>query len=137
MEDQTKRLLKDKKLRQTPARKEILKVFLGKHVAHSHAELELKLNNRFDRVTIYRTLDTFLKKGIIHKIPSGDGASLFALCVGCNEHEHHDNHVHFKCTQCGTSECLIDQSVPEISLPEGYKMADANLLIEGTCRNCA
>jgi len=137
MEDQIIRLLKDNKLRQTAARKEVLKVFIQNPVAHSHAELEGELDHQFDRVTVYRTLDSFLKSGIIHKVPSSDGAAQFALCENCSEHAHHDNHVHFKCTICGISECLHELSIPTINLPQGYIKSEANLLIEGRCAKCS
>ncbi len=130
-------ILKDNKLRLTNARKEVLAVFLNDRVAYSHADLEDELDSQFDRVTIYRTLDSFLANGLIHKIPDDSGAAKYALCDGCSEHQHHDNHVHFKCQKCDRSECLTHLHIPAMQLPEGYKMHEANLLIEGICARCA
>ena len=50
-----KSILKDYKLRQTDCREEILDVFMSKSHALAHADVELPLKDRFDRVTIYRT----------------------------------------------------------------------------------
>ena len=79
--------------------------------ALSHGEIEKKVGEQFDRVTIYRTLQTFLDKGIIHDIPTADNFIQYALCRdNCSAGHHHDHHVHFVCEQCGNTICLEDVS---------------------------
>ena len=129
-------LLKSNNLRLTNARKAVLGVFMNESVAQSHADLEDVLDSSIDRVTIYRTLDTFVSNGILHKIPDDSGAARYALCNNCTEHEHHDNHVHFKCRVCGLSECLTHTQIPTVELPNGYKAEGGNLLLEGVCNRC-
>ena len=100
---EVKSILKDYKLRQTDCREEILNVFMKKSHALAHADVELPLKDRFDRVTIYRTLRTFVDKGLIHKVLDDEGGMKYALCKeGCNtpDHKHHHDHVHFKCNIC-------------------------------------
>ena len=130
-------LLKSNKLRLTNARKAVLGVFMSESTAQSHADLEDVLDSSIDRVTIYRTLDTFVNSGILHKIPDDSGAARYALCNNCSEHEHHDNHVHFKCRVCGLSECLMHTQIPTVALPAGYQAEGGNLLLEGVCYRCA
>jgi Fur family transcriptional regulator, ferric uptake regulator len=102
MQPDKKSILKEFSLRNTSCREEILQVFLNKNFALSHADIENKLSENFDRVTIYRTLKTFLDKGIIHKVLDDEGTTKYALCKeACAHHEHHHEHVHFKCIQCG------------------------------------
>ncbi len=37
--------------------------------ALAHADIEKKTGESFDRVTVYRTLQSFVEKGIVHLIP--------------------------------------------------------------------
>ena len=124
-------------LRKTAAREAVYDTFHNKSIALSHSDIESTLKEEFDRVTIYRTLSSFLEKGIIHKVLDDSEAAKYALCAhNCSEDHHHDNHVHFKCSKCGNSECLQDVQIPFISLPKGYSITESNLLIEGVCKNC-
>lgn len=124
-------------LRHTDCRQDILNAFLKSHSALSHGDLETIVDDKFDRVTIYRTLKTFLEKGLIHKILDADGATRYALCKKqCSTHSHHHDHVHFKCSDCGDTTCIESVNIPAIALPNGYKSKEINLLIEGRCPNC-
>lgn len=129
-------LLRDFNLRATPNREEILQLFLHKNYALSHGDIEKEIANSLDRVTVYRTLKTFLDKGLIHKVLDDEGSLKYALCKeACNTAEHHHDHVHFKCTKCGQTMCLnID--VPPLKLPKGYIANETNLLVQGTCEKC-
>ncbi len=130
--------LKAHHLRITPIRVELLSYFSKIKRAISHTEIEAHYNHQFDRVTIYRTLNSFIENGIIHKVSDNSNIAKFALCNhdAC-EHTHEDNHVHFKCLKCEQIECLHQLVVPQFKLPKNYSIASANLLIEGTCANCA
>jgi Fur family transcriptional regulator, ferric uptake regulator len=131
------RLLKTFRLRSTPSRQEILHLFLKKDYALSHGDIEKEINNDLDRVTVYRTLKTFLDRGLIHKVLDDEGALKYALCnEACTAAGHHHNHVHFKCTECGQTNCL-NIEIPLVKLPKGYKPTELNLLIQGVCENCS
>jgi Fe2+ or Zn2+ uptake regulation protein len=65
-------LLKRNHLSVTDSRKKILSLFLQSKDALTHGDIEKKAGEKFDRVTIYRTLQTFVEKGIIHSIPTSD-----------------------------------------------------------------
>ena len=131
------RLLKNFRLRSTPSRQEILHLFLRKDYALSHGDIEKEIRNDLDRVTVYRTLKTFLDRGLIHKVLDDEGSLKYALCnEACATGGHHHNHVHFKCIQCGQTNCL-DVEIPSVKLPKGYKPSELNLLIQGVCDNCS
>ncbi|HYG17690.1 MAG TPA: transcriptional repressor [Ohtaekwangia sp.] len=131
------RLLKTFRLRSTPSRQEILYLFLRKDHALSHSDIEKEIKNELDRVTVYRTLKTFLDKGLIHKVLDDEGSLKYALCnEACSTTGHHHDHVHFKCVRCGQTSCL-DVEIPAIRLPKGYLHNEINLLIQGTCDRCA
>jgi Fur family ferric uptake transcriptional regulator len=130
------RLLKNFKMRSTPTRQEILHLFLKKDYALSHGDIEKEIQNDLDRVTVYRTLKTFLDRGLIHKVLDDEGSIKYALCKeACSSKGHHHEHVHFKCTSCGQTSCL-DVEIPAIKLPRGYQIQEANLLIQGICDRC-
>lgn len=134
----TKNILEDFDLRKTKTRSEILDIFLSQSQAISYADIENRLDNAHDRVTVYRTLKTFLEKGIIHKIPSDSGNPKYALCPDeCSEEQHSHEHVHFKCDSCGQTTCLETVQVPHIRLPLGYVTRESNLLVAGYCASCS
>lgn len=129
-------LLKQHKLRKTPARVEILELYAGTPHAMSHGDVERELSE-MDRVTIYRTLATFEEKGIIHRAHDGGGVVKYALCgSGCSVHDHNDEHLHFSCVQCGNTYCIEGYSVPDVKTPEGYVMEEVFLFAKGTCKVC-
>jgi Fur family transcriptional regulator, ferric uptake regulator len=130
-------ILRKNQLSVTDSRKKILELFLGSGNAMAHVDIEKKTGEKFDRVTVYRTLQTFMEKGIIHTIPTSDNSIKYALCKEeCSEGHHHDNHVHFICEECGSTYCLDDVTIPEVQLPKGYKAKQVNMVVNGICREC-
>lgn len=129
-------VLRKNNLSITESRRKILGLFLQTPDALTHGDIEKKAGEKFDRVTVYRTLQTFVEKSIIHTIPTADNAVLYALCKDCEEGHHHDDHVHFVCTHCNTTICLDDVVTPRIDLPAGYKAENVQVVINGLCKNC-
>jgi Fur family transcriptional regulator, ferric uptake regulator len=130
-------ILKEFDLRSTGTRTDILDVFLATDVALAHGDIESKMTEGLDRVTLYRTLKTFLDKGIIHKVLDDEGTTKYALCRhSCTTEEHNHEHVHFKCTMCNNTVCLDHVTVPKISLPAGYSFQETNILVQGVCPEC-
>ena len=129
-------ILRRRHLSITDSRKKILSLFLDNQDALAHGDIEKKAGEKFDRVTIYRTLQTFVEKGIIHSIPTADNSVRYALCKDCEEGHHHDNHVHFVCSNCNKTICLDDVVSPVIQLPEGYVSESVQVVINGICKDC-
>lgn len=103
----------------------------------SSSELEKELKG-VDRITLYRTLISFEESGLIHHSVDASGQKKYALCAEhCDEHEHHDNHIHFHCNSCGETECLDDEVPSKLNLPKGYKVNDIQFNVMGTCANCS
>ena len=136
LESKASAVLRRKHLSITDSRKKILGLFLNHKDALAHADIERKAGEKFDRVTVYRTLQTFVEKGIVHTIPTADNAILYALCKDCDEEHHHDDHVHFVCRSCNTTICLDDIVSPDINLPQGYAAGDVQVVINGICKDC-
>ncbi len=131
-------ILKSAGLRVTDTRQDVLGCFLRINSAISQGDIEQELDSTTDRVTVYRTLKTFLDKGIVHKILDDTGGVKYAICKEqCQHGNHQHNHVHFKCSQCGQTLCLEKYVVPEVNLPEGYKSQEVNILVQGVCPKCS
>ncbi|MBX2952649.1 MAG: transcriptional repressor [Leadbetterella sp.] len=130
-------ILKNTGLRVTETRQVILERFQEKTAAISQSDIEGELGENIDRVTVYRTLKTFVEKGIIHKILDDKGGIKYALCKEqCHPGHHHHDHLHFKCSVCLQTTCLEKNFIPEISLPAGYLKQEVNILVQGVCPNC-
>lgn len=131
--------LSDFDLRPTPCRMEVLGLLQSHDYALSQGDIEQELSSQFDRVTVYRTLKSFLSQGLIHKVLDDIGGIKYALCKElCHQrgHTHQHDHVHFKCDQCGQTTCLELVHIPSISLPANFTKKESNLLIQGICNLC-
>jgi len=130
-------LLKKNELSVTAGRRQILEFFLQQDGALSHSDIEKKAGGNFDRVTVYRTLQAFLEKGLIHSIPTADNSIRYALCKDdCSGGHHRDDHVHFICNTCGNTMCLEDVTIPPIKLPGGFVTEQVEMLVSGVCKSC-
>lgn len=135
--DNLKTILKNHHLRITDCRLDVIQYFLDEKSAHSQGDLENQFT-KYDRVTLYRTLNSFLESGILHKIPNETGSATYGLCHDtCSPELHTHNHMHFKCNTCGQIECLDDKTVPEVTLPSGYQVEGVNLIVDGVCVKCS
>ncbi|WP_258098163.1 Fur family transcriptional regulator [Marinoscillum pacificum] len=131
-----KQNLKEHKLRVTDCRMDVLEHFQQQKRALSFRDLEDRFQE-YDRVTLYRTLHSFEENGLLHKIPGDSGSAVYGLCNSCGVESHHHNHMHFKCTSCGVTECIDTPiNIPSVSLPKDYKMSDMDVIINGLCKLC-
>jgi len=143
-------LLHEHKLRITKCRTDILSFFLKSDCALSAKNLEKELS-QYDRVTIYRTLNSFIDKHILHPIPSDSGAALYGLSDTIRKSRAstpyqkddsdlngiHEEHIHFACHACGKTLCLHEQSIPKVKLPDGYQVNEVEMVIKGYCQSCS
>lgn len=138
MDSSVKQLLKDHSLRLTQSRSDIISIFLNKEVAISHGDIEFMMDGKYDRVTIYRTLKSFLESGLIHKVLDDNGGTRYALCDdACSDGSHRHDHIHFKCSYCEQTTCLDNVFIPDVKLPEGFEAKESNYLITGVCDKCS
>ena len=136
MKKKIQQLLSDHNLRKTKIREEVLEVFLKNTEALSHQVIKSQFEF-IDRITLYRTLKTFEKKGIIHKAFDGTKTAKYALCDSCSVHQHEDNHAHFHCNDCGKTICLEDIEAPSVLPPKGMQVKSTYYVMKGLCGDCA
>lgn len=137
MSEEARSILKQNQLSITDSRLKILELFLSNRNALSHSDIENITKDSFDRVTIYRTLQIFVEKGIIHLIPTTDNSIKYALCKeDCAPGHHHDNHVHFICDICHRTFCLEGVNIPLVTLPDGFVNQRSEMVLSGICSQC-
>lgn len=132
---QADKLLRQRKLRNTKARNDILQVFLRVDKALSKNDIESHFKE-IDRITLYRTLKIFEEKGIIHEAIDGTATPRYALCEDCDAGEHMHHHAHFHCKECGSTYCIDEIAPPDISAVKRVKIQDVELVLKGICENC-
>ena len=130
-------LLKNHGLKNTKQRQLVLEELAKTKSALSQPELEKTLGKVMDRVTLYRILSSFEEKGIVHSVLDLNGTTNYASCsTACTEGHHHDQHLHFNCTNCQKIYCL-DVKIPNIKMPLGFKAINIKTTASGICSNCS
>jgi len=136
LDSQTCRILKTAKLYRTECRTAILKLLLKANKPLSQDEIAQRLGKkRFNKVTIYRTLESFCEAGLLHKAFMQKRAWHFELAQDCTESQ---CHPHFTCTSCGKTHCLTGMTLPMASSPhKGFIIRRQQVRLEGLCPTCA
>src|SRR5690554_84338 len=130
-------ILKKKKLRATPFRKEVLEIFLKNEHAISIQDIEDDLES-FDRITLYRTIKSFTNNGVIHEIVMPGDVKKLALCDGVCDHDnglHEHDHIHFQCRICEEVYCVEIEELPQLEVP-GFIIEEQEIQAKGICENC-
>lgn len=126
-------LLRTAGLKVTPGRVRVLEALAAALQPLSHADLEALLPDA-DRVTLYRVLDSLVACGLALKATDARGVFHFSASGTRREH---GGHVHFRCTGCGGVFCLKSPPPPPPRLPRGFRLAEAEYDLRGTCASCA
>ncbi|MBD1386492.1 transcriptional repressor [Mucilaginibacter rigui] len=130
-------MLQKHNLKKTAPRLRVLSMMYSKNTATSQPDLESVMND-IDRVTLYRILNVFEEKGIIHKVFDLNGTANYAVCHSdCQENHHHDEHLHFNCTVCKNVYCLNELNMPRLTLPAGFEAQGFTLYASGLCPKCS
>ncbi len=128
-------ILKDNKLKLTFAREKILGLFYENHKPIDADFIFKNIDDKkINQVTVYRTIDSFLKKSLIHKVDLRKESVFFEL----KERHHH----HMVCTSCGEVEefdaCgLLKISSLVLSKSKKFKnIIDHSFEFFGVCKKC-
>ena len=133
------KLLRDASLRVTPVRQGVLAI-LGRAKAPVDVPTLLgQLPAQTDAVTVYRTLNTFTRKKLVHRVRGEERSWRYALGEASEGPEH--RHPHFVCENCGKVECLAGSDVPPtlartLKLDRGYEVSYTEVIVHGQCVRC-
>lgn len=103
----------------------------------SLAELEIALGFTVDKASIFRVLELFAEKDVVHVIEDGSRSLKYELCHSSARHTVDDQHPHFYCEYCKETFCLELEKVPVIDIPEGFLPHSINYMIKGKCPKCS
>ncbi|MBN2016632.1 MAG: transcriptional repressor [Candidatus Cloacimonetes bacterium] len=130
-------ILKQKKLKKTPKRLEILRIMQQSNSYFSPLELRDLLKEKFNKVglpTVYRILQQFQEIGIASSIQKEDNQLYYFLCS--SQHDHH----HFICRKCHKVSCVEYcnfDAIKQLVEDQLKSKAESHILqIEGLCRDC-
>lgn len=132
------KILENYAVKPTPMRMLVLEQMITQCRNLSLTEMESLLYPA-DRVTIYRTLQTFVKNGIAHSIDIANSGSVYALCPeGCTHNAHNDKHPHFVCESCKKIICSTDFifSLQQKPNTPQYVIHKIEMTIKGICGEC-
>jgi Fur family ferric uptake transcriptional regulator len=132
---QAREILKSVNLYCTRSRIDILTILMKAGKPLSQEQIARRSgNDRFDKVTIYRTLESLLVTGLVHKVYMDKRAWHFELAHNCTESQ---CHPHFTCTCCGDTHCMTEISMPMAVSPyKGFVFHRQQVRLEGLCPTC-
>ena len=132
------RVLGQYSLRITAVRIAVFDILQRSDFALSHSEIMRLLPEHVDRVTLFRTLNSFIEKNLIHKILDDNGIARYALCdwEKCSVSGHRDQHVHFKCKICQRIFCVHLENYQYPEMPGAFRVVDWKISAEGICPSC-
>jgi len=132
---QARKILKAAKLYCTECREAILKLLLKADKPLNQEQIAKRLGKkRFNKVTIYRTLESFCEAGLVHKAFTQKRAWHFELAQDCSESQ---CHPHFTCSNCGGTHCLTEMTLPMAKSPhKGFIIRRQEVRLEGLCPAC-
>ncbi len=133
----TAQLLKTSGLRRTTVRETILRLLdnAGRPLSHQDI-LRRRGAISFDRVTVYRTLETLQEAGLLHRIQGMDGTWRFCRHRSESPGKCSGNHIHFLCARCDLMSCLPEQPLPWVAAPAGATIHSKQLVVHGHCAAC-
>jgi Fur family ferric uptake transcriptional regulator len=135
-------LLRSAGLRRTPVRMGVLALLAGDPHPLSAQQIIDKLPPGTDAVTVYRSLTTLTRKGLLHRIHGDDRVWRFAMdSAPARSSQPSHEHAHFVCDDCGTVECFSEVPLPrsiskDLKLGKGYDVSYSEVLLHGTCPRC-
>ncbi len=110
----------------TYQRMEILRALIKHEELLTVQRLHLKLKNRMDLASVYRTINLFKSLKIVFEERIGE-QSFYYL----SDHPHH----HIMCRSCGYIKCIpCQQEIPKV---EGFTEISHRLTLKGLCEKCS
>jgi Fe2+ or Zn2+ uptake regulation protein len=129
-------LLDSAKLKRTKPRRMVLEVLLNAAQPQTADEIVSAIGKAGpNRVTVYRTLESMVEAGIVHRAFVAEESQHFEMADKCGEHQ---CHPHFVCTDCGRTSCLHETSVSmATNPPAGFTIERQQVRLEGLCPDCS
>ncbi len=96
---------------------------------------QLKAKTRINKVTVYRTMSLFKRKGIVRDVSPSGGAVYFEMATS-----DYPVHPHFSCKNCGVLNCLtpltFSQAHQLTAARDDCRIDHIEINISGLCNGC-
>lgn len=133
MQKTIEQLLQERDLRVTAPRKIIFDILLQSEQPLSIVDV-INQAKPTDKVSVYRTIDLFVKEGIVTSVTHG-WKLRYELAAPLKPHHHH-----ITCTSCGALQDVqhekIERLMEALAKQNGYKMTQHTFEISGLCAKC-
>ncbi len=125
-------------LSKTIFRVDLLNLFYKSQKSLTIEEILNSFPDSINKVTIYRALESFEKKGLVHKVPDRNNLIRYSLCKEgeCDINSHDHQHGHFICQECDETFCLEEVKITKVSNLEGFYVKESMVILEGYCQDC-
>jgi Fur family transcriptional regulator, ferric uptake regulator len=130
------KLLKQRGMKQTAQREEIVKQFVRMDGHVSAEELYDRLRETHPGIgfsTVYRTLNLLADCGMARRVSFGDGRTRFDTNVS-------DHHDHLVCEACGNtvefSNSEVERIQDDVAAAHGFEIHHHRLELYGLCPDC-
>lgn len=118
---QIEKLISEKNLKLTTARKEILEIFYSAKKPLSFEDVKNRIS--MDKATFYRNISKFEDESIVNSFESNDKKRYYEI--------QQKAHSHFICNLCNGIDCI--NYIDDINL-KGYIIED--IIFKGVCKKC-
>lgn len=134
-------LLRAASLRRTPVRLGVLHVLAASAQPLGAAQVLEQMPAQTDAVTVYRTLNTFTRKRLVHRVRGEDRTWRYAVGGKAQGRSARHEHAHFVCESCGSVECLDGAAIPRnlvrsLGVAERYEVHYPEVVLHGVCPKC-
>lgn len=136
MDNKAEKYLEEKGVKPTANRILVLKELMKASHPMNLADLEMSLDT-MDKASIFRVLELFSDREIVHVIEDGSRSVKYELCSSDSHHSIYDQHVHFYCEECKATYCIEEEKIPIIRVPEGFSVRSVNYVLKGLCPECS
>ena len=129
--------IRNKGLRNTPEREQVVKLVFSIHDHFDVDELYLQLRRQSDKIskaTVYRTIPLLLESGLIQEAYFEDGHVHYEHIYG------HEHHCHLRCLDCGKVVEFTEKAVARVEEEVGdrfdFLVTGHKLEVYGYCAKC-
>jgi Fur family ferric uptake transcriptional regulator len=129
--------IRQRGLRRTPEREEILREIFEVHGHFDVDELHLRLRSQGTKVSkasIYRVLPLLIDCGLVREVDFSDGHWHYEHIYG------HAHHCHLRCLGCGEilefEEPTLNRLEEQLAREYGYRIKGHQLQVHGYCATC-
>ena len=129
-------ILQSHGLKKSAARLAIIESLQNGNAPRSEHEVKETMGALYDRITFYRTVQTLIDAGVMHRIVIDRNTVRYALNHCDKAHQHTTDHVHFQCQDCKQIICMDALKTTTPNLPKGFSAEQCEVIVKGLCKQC-